>query len=495
MISLITLSKKIKPKYLFSKMVLSVFFIAMGCTVFAQQNVQIDFGKVVKKNVRKGAASANVCWLTDSDKKRPNDKQSFANAIKELGCGSLRFPYGHLADNYLWHTPPYDDTKNGLRPKVASKEEQPYNWKELVNDDGTFKSAMDFDEYMGLCQKLDIKPLVVVNVFSQKYKDGPTADELITAATEWVKYAKRKNYKVAYWQIGNEVDHHRKLLSQDAYVDFYQKITTAMKAADPSIKVGPGILEKSEYFDAIVSKYPNLIDFTSAHQYAWQFIKSCSNYEKWKANTEDYIPVVKEMQDAVSRSKKPDMDIVITETGLSPIGKGMGDINNTYKALWYFNMLMNELTMPNVAYSYFWGTHSPWTGLKDNDAHDVEVLLRVDDNSRKPIGEVVKLVNENLFGNMVKTTTNANFVRSYASINDKKNNCKVFLLNKSNEPQKLILNFNQLPKNIKSLKAKEFKGDSPESIIINTKDLKAISISGNSTEITLSPLSVTILQN
>lgn len=462
--------------------------------VNAQDTVHVDFSKTIKKNIKKGVASANLCWLMDSDENRPNSTQSMQSAISELGSGSLRFPYGHLADNYLWHTPPFNDTNDGLRPKVASLSQTPGNWSWAVNADGSFKAAMDFDEYMQVCQKLNIKPLVVVNVFSFKYKGGPTFDQLVETAVEWVKYAKKKKYHVEYWQIGNEVDHHPDVLTMEEYVECYRQITTAMKNVDTSIKLGPGTLSNTSYFNSIIKQFPDLIDFTSAHQYMWPYKDSLTNYDLWKEHSDHYIPNILKMQKAVANSAKPEMEIVVTETGVSP-GKWLGSINNTYKALWYFNILMNEISQPNVSYTYFWGTHSPWGGNKDNEANDVAVLFRVDDNSRKPIAEVVKLVNEHILDNMVQTTQFSGYIRAFASSNIKGDKCNVFLMNKNNEEQKIFLKLNELPENIQSLNRLEYYGDSPESRFVNIEKSKSIEVTNSYIELTLAPLSITILHN
>lgn len=471
-----------------------IILVVTGLNAQVRDTLHIDFSAIVKKNINKGVASANLCWLTDSDVKRPNSSFAMHDAIKEMGLGSLRFPYGHLADNYLWHTAPFNDTKQGLRPKVATMSQAPGTWDWATNADGSFKSAMDFDEYMKLCQKLGIKPLVVVNVFSFKYEGGPTLDKLIETAVEWVKYAKKKNYHVEYWQIGNEVDHHPDVLTRDEYVKCYQKIASAMKAEDPTIKIGPGILSNVGFFNEVITKHPKLIDFTSAHQYMWSFKDSLTSYEVWKNHADQYIPNILKMQKAVRNSAKPNMEIVITETGVTP-DKGMGSVNNMHKALWYFDVLMNEISQPNVAYSYFWGTHSPWGGIKDNDDKDLGVLLRVDDNSRKPIAEVVKLVNEHMMSNMVQTTQFAGFVRTFASVSNNDEKCNIFLMNKNDEAQKVVLSLSALPENIKSLNRLEYKGESPESRIVHIEESESVLIEENQITITLAPLSITVLKN
>ncbi|PCI35302.1 MAG: hypothetical protein COB60_03185 [Flavobacteriaceae bacterium] len=477
-----------------SRIIALISFFLVGINSYAQEQISVDFSVIKKSNVNRGVASANLCWLMDSDLNNPKPNNSMYNAIKELGSGSLRFPYGHLADNYLWHTPPFNKVKNGLRPKVATMKQAPGKWNWAVNANGSFKNAMDFDEYMALCQKLNSKPLVVVNVFSHKYKGGPTLDELIETAVAWVKYAKKKKYHVEYWQIGNEVDHHKKLLSPEEYVNCYQKFAKAMKQVDSTIKVGPGILQSTKYFKDIVSEYPALIDFTSSHQYMWPYIKTITNYDLWKTHQDTYIPNIKKMQKAVRNSQKPNLEIVITETGVSP-DKGMGSVNNVYKALWYFDVLMNEISQPNVAYSYFWGTHSPWDGNTDNDDNDIAVLFRTDDNSRKPIAEVIKLVNDQILDNIVQTKQISGSVRTFASMNNSGDKYHVFLMNKNDVEEKVEISINQLSENVVSFSKLELKGKNPDDRKLSITNSEKVTIKGTKIALTLAPLSITILKS
>jgi len=214
----------------------------------------------------------------------------------------------------------------------------------------------------------------------------------------------------------------------------------------------------------------------------------------WKEHKSNYIPNVVKMQKAVRNSAKPNMEIVITETGVSPAGKGMGNVNNVNKALWYFEVLMNEISQPNVAYSYFWGTHSPWDGNKDNDTNDVAVLLRIDDNSRKPIAEVVKLVNEEVLDNIVKTKKITGTIRTFASMNNE-GKYNVFLMNKDTKAKVVKIALNQLPEGIKSFSRNEVKGKNPEDRKLEFAKSENVSVQGNTIELTLQPLSITVLNS
>ena len=203
--------------------------------------IAVDFDRVIKAGVKPRAAGINVCWLLDSDLHR-KQPAPMAEALAEMQVGILRFPYGHLADNYLWHTPPFDDTKSGLRPRIASRSESPGPWTWAVKSDGSMPTAMDFNEYVTLCEKLGAKPLVCVNALSFKYPGGPSYEELRASAVAWVRHAMKQSYRVAYWEIGNEVEHKEngKLLPMDEYVALYEDFARAMKATDPTARSAPG---------------------------------------------------------------------------------------------------------------------------------------------------------------------------------------------------------------------------------------------------------------
>ncbi len=476
-------------KLLFSMVGLSMIV----SSVVAQNNVTVDFDNVIKDGVKRGASAVNLCWLLDSDLNRPNKHRSMEQAISEVGFGALRFPYGHLADNYFWHTAPYDDVEGGLRPKMATTSRPPSKWEWSVNGDRSFKNAMDFDEFMALCNRQDIAPLVVVNLLSHKYTGGPTIEELAVSAAEWVRYANKKGYKVKYWQIGNEIDHHPKTITLPEFVEAYKTIAAAMKSVDASAMIGPGILGKQHYFTALYTAAPELVDFTSCHQYMFSVIKSCSNYEQWSKFDQSYIPNVLKMQRAVEKSGAKDMDIVITETGVSPSNRGLGNINNTYKALWWFEVLMSELVVPNVAYSFFWGTHSPWKGEVDDTKDDVAVMFRVDDNSNKPIAEVSKLINANLQTQFVEATTSSSALRLFAMVSDDQTEGCIFIMNKQKDEIHTTLDLAGIPDDITELTSTILSGKAPLATKMSSVQGKMVSVNHGKSSLTLAPLSITVL--
>lgn len=453
--------------------VLQILMIVHTQGYAGNPTINIDFDAVQKVNV-KGASGANLSWLLDSDKYRPRPR-SMQRAIEELGVGALRFPYGHLADNYLWTTPPYENAVNGLSHRVATHTQTPGKWEWAVNQDGTFKHAMDFDEYIALCKKTGAEPLVVVNVLSYKYQGGPSLEYLIESAAAWVKYANvTRNYQVKYWQLGNEVEH-TKEITLDEYDEVYGRMAAAMKAVDPTIQIGTGVLGNVAWNRRILEKYPELVGFVSAHQYAFNQEFAETGYDGWKELTAIELRNIRRMQQLLlEKPEYKSIPLMITETGATGGKWPEGRVNDLYKALYWFEMNMEQLLLPNVKYSFFWSTHTPWGGEQVDSA--LENLLTNKENKNTPTGEIVGLINQYLPTQMVKTDCNSKYLRSYAGISKNKKELVVFVLNKNNIPESARLNLPGV--DIKKYRQEKivFTGTSPTDqhpVVIKNKSIRA----------------------
>jgi hypothetical protein len=121
--------------------------------------------------------------------------------------------------------------------------------------------------------------------------------------------------------------------------------------------------------------------------------------------------------------------------------------------------------------------------------------LRTDDNSRKPIAEVVKLVNNQILDNIVQTKNISGTIRTFASVNSSKDKYNVFLMNKNNKAQKVEISLNQLPNSIDSFSRNSLKGNSPDDRKLTFSNSENIKINGDKIELTLAPLSITILNS
>nr|BFE76203.1 hypothetical protein GCM10020092_095040 [Actinoplanes digitatis] len=148
--------------------------------------------------------------------------------LKDAGVEMLRYPGGSYADIYHWR----DHTAPG----------------------GYVAPNTDFDTFMAGAKRTGAQPMIIAN-----YGTG-TAQE----AADWVRYANvTKGYGATYWTIGNENygnGHYGAAWEADDHADKSPKeyaanvvaYAAAMKAVDPSIKVGAVLTMPGNWPDGIV---------------------------------------------------------------------------------------------------------------------------------------------------------------------------------------------------------------------------------------------------
>lgn len=197
--------------------------------------------------------------------------------IRDAGFQVIRYPGGSYADLYHWKT-----------------------HSSMKGFDATIRPGTDFDQFLDLSRKCKTTPLITVDYGSNPEATGG-ADP--AEAADWVRYAnKTKHAGVRYWEIGNEVygngfyngqgweidlhapDTHKKedrlqnpLLGPTAYGRNVVAFVDAMKAVDPSIKVGAVLTGPGDWpygvepdWNSNVLRECGLkIDFVVVHWYGW----------------------------------------------------------------------------------------------------------------------------------------------------------------------------------------------------------------------------------
>lgn len=187
--------------------------------------VSVD-AKTVLREVNPLFFGVNTLFWIEDDASLKDGR--LAQQLKEMPCRLMRFPGGEVADNYHWQTRKLD------------------NLKQFPYSDGPGK--LDTDKFMVLCRQVGAEPIFVVNLETCLLRHN--LDEGIQEAIAWVRYAnKEKNYNVRYWEIGNEtyLPSSRLALKAAQYADAAAKISRAMKAVDPTIKIGFVGPEFSDY--------------------------------------------------------------------------------------------------------------------------------------------------------------------------------------------------------------------------------------------------------
>jgi hypothetical protein len=179
-----------------------------------------------------------------------------ADLLGDAGVNMVRYPGGSYADIYHWR----DHTAPG----------------------GYVAPNTDFDTFMAGARRTGAEPMIIAN-----YGTG-TAQE----AADWVRYANiTKGYDATYWTIGNENygnGHYGSAWEADEHADKSPKeyattvlaYANAMKAVDPTIKIGAVLTMPGNWPDAIVgagdqgswnqevlTRAGSVIDFVDVHWY------------------------------------------------------------------------------------------------------------------------------------------------------------------------------------------------------------------------------------
>jgi Cellulose binding domain/Fibronectin type III domain len=152
-----------------------------------------------------------------------------ASLTGQAGIGMMRYPGGSYGDIYHWQT----NTAPG----------------------GYVAPGTDFDSFMGTVKAAGAQPILIAN-----YGSGTPQE-----AADWVRYANiTKGYGVKYWEIGNELygngyygadwetDNHASK-SPAAYANNVLQYAAAMKAVDPSIKIGAVLTLPGNWPDGVVA--------------------------------------------------------------------------------------------------------------------------------------------------------------------------------------------------------------------------------------------------
>jgi len=453
----------------------------------------VEFTVETKYHYKSGIgnpAGAVVCWLTDSDIKRPRNR-SMESALSEMGAGALRFPYGALSNNYLWTKDP-QNLVDGPQPCVAVPNRAPGGWDWAVDEQGFFKKDLGFDEYVALCRKIGAEPVVCVNIMSHVYipDDEITIDTLIYYAREWVRYANiTKGYGIKYWQLGNEQDHHSDIYPLEAFKADYKKMAMAMLEVDPAIKTAPGLL--SRWNDEMLRYCPEYVEFITCHQYLWFGGSTTEGYDAWKNYGNDLIPNITKNLDYVRASSKPNLEIFVTETGVTGGKYPDPQVFNLYKGLVLFEMQMEMITTSNVRNTHYWGTHTPWNG-EDGDAPLATLFSNDQANENHMQADILSAINGNIQQNYTGKNSSSRIV-TYATISDNDSLMVVFALNKSSIPKNIRIT-TQNSGSFQDLEKWVFAGrseyDAEAKFILDSEG----TVEKNSVEATLPPLSITILR-
>ena len=220
----------------FSSLTFLFFIILVICLLFLvvirgcekktliSGEIRLEVNTQEKKYLRKELYGFNTNMISGDYGYLDSDFISLTEALQPK---TLRFPGGTVGNFYHWKTAGFvkDEMGSTLNPQLNKRNRGNY-----VKLQKRRNGIISFDDFMMLCQKLNITPIIVVNLWTGSPNES----------AEWVRYAKTKGYKITHWELGNEyyLPHYaNKFRTAEIYMKEAKKHALAMKAVNPEIKV------------------------------------------------------------------------------------------------------------------------------------------------------------------------------------------------------------------------------------------------------------------
>lgn len=327
----------------------------LAVSAHAEISIEIQPDQIVREVSLSRILGANAgLWYS------PKQLQQVQNSdhLKNWRPGLIRIPGGSWGDELVWNG-------NGVRDGKA------LDATKFVNG----RWQIDFSAYQpgfraGANGKIsDFHGNVNVKAMHEFVRDcGSSAIVTVNAGTgtpemaaEWVRWAKANNYAVSYWEIGNELEgqwergHFRpdgKEMTGEMYAEIYLAFAKAMKAVDPTIKVGgPAASNDGVVFGAaLLEKAADYVDFISYHTYP---ANSHAGTPKLFEEADSILAGVKKVRELI-RQKAPQradkIEIGITEwhVGIHEGPRTVNHISGPWCAKWIGRMIEAGVDFANV---------------------------------------------------------------------------------------------------------------------------------------------------
>lgn len=386
-----------------------VLLIFLLCSVLtlAQTTISVNTSNIIASGVS-AKYGININAGIDHDSNRAEGAKPLITAISKTGSKILRYPGGEKTNYFVW-------TKDPLNPDPTTN-----YWTGFYAN--VAKNTLNFDEFMSVCNQTGAKAHVNVAV-SYKSPDILNA----TMAAEWVRYSNiTKGYGVKYWEIGNEMWHPDKKAGYnlDTIVYIVKKYSNAMKAVDPSIKIG--VSWKSNELQQLINRCGSALDFVTISNYTNGGGKTYLDYKN--ANNVDLLKVDENLS----------LKTVISEFNHADWTNSDWDkSNNTGKGLINFDLIGQILKSSKTEYGLLWNTRwFPKDGVYGEykwDAFDNQ-------NSAMPVVQPLALWQQFLKDNLVQISSEDSALVSYAAYDNSKGELNVFIINKETIYKDIALN-------------------------------------------------------
>lgn len=389
-----------------------IFAICLGGgSAVAEDVVNVDTNTVLQ-TISGNPLGINFNYLRDDNHNRPAGSPSIQSVMKQMNIQWVRYPGGEKSDWHFFSKPPYEKAD----PTVLTNNEDWGGYYQSVND----QDVLDFDEYINYLREFGGRAYVVVPYESYK-RSGKTKEEFLEHAGAWVGYVNiQKKYGVIYWEVGNENWHHKTGTATEIG-QVAKEFARAMKAVDPSIKVGCSGKGR-EWCKTLLEIAGEDVDFIAVSNY-WGWGKSFEYYR----GAENVLLDEQARNAAQAIKESPHSDrikVIVSEFGsITWSPKTWPDLNNLGHAIVSFDIAGQLLCNNSVEFAMLWGTRYNEGELEKN------WYALGNRNEILPAGRPLAIWGRFLKSKMVKAS-GPKRSRCFASYEPGTNALTVFVINK-----------------------------------------------------------------
>ena len=286
----------------------------------------------------------------------------FIELTKTLAPKTLRFPGGTVGNFYHWEPGGFfeNEMASTLNPRLNQRNRGNYVKLQRRRD-----GKILFDDFMRLCDTLNITPVVVVNLWTGSPEESAA----------WVRYAKNKGYQIKHWELGNEfyLPHYlNKYPTVETYIAKAKKHAAAMKAVNPGIKVSvcatpiafhkEGWLVKTQQrkWDKGLAADTSFFDAYTVHVYAYKAVRK-KKMEEMRGYLMGWIHFA--VAEALDYYEKlfPNKEMWITEWNIANPANRVA--NTQLHAMYVGDFFLKMFTMPKVTQANFHVITGPGKGF------------------------------------------------------------------------------------------------------------------------------------
>ena len=433
-----------------------------------QPNVKADYTVSIAANQVEGLISPNlmgfnIVYVHERDAQWQKGEGHIPKLLKPLGTKQLRWPGGTVATFYHWDKLTGQGWSDIWSPNFnLSKNTDPATYTDL-------------DEYLAITKKLNLDPLVGINMGSGK-KNNRVQDG-IDEAKRLMNHCLDKGVRVKYFFLDNEPYHETAnyKFTAEEYAGQINLYATEMKKIDPNIKTIVNTHPSNDaYTKTLIKEAGRNIDYVDVHNY-WKF--NNASFASWKAEPKmtqqgrfPYSEQRGHFKKIFQELGYPDVELVILEWNIGPNVAANNVFPTPAEAALMVSEQFTQYIQEGLHMACFWPLSWP-----EKPRWASRVLLNAQDGYKpNKVYDMFALYTDVMGQQKIKSAASADRLINVAAKSKDGKDVWVYLINKNLDKASLTVDLSLTDFQASGYKAVSFAAADREPDKLDIKEIKFI---------------------